>query len=327
IRESASWYIACSRITELPSGERDEDVVEGGVMGGEQRQLHAALLEQREQRGEGAVQLYNSEGDAIAARPHGGDAPHLPQDFHEIRRSAAFREGEVHDVIRAQRRDQLFWRAERDDLAVIHDRDSVAQALGFFHVMRGEQYGAARGPKAADDLPQLAARLRIETCRRLVQKEQLGLAHQRACHREPLLLPAGERHYARLPLLLELDEREHLLDGVRLAIKRSEQREHFAHGQLVGELCFLQLNAEPLAQRAPRGAVAPRCPQNLDVARVGGRETFEDLDGGRLPGAVRPEEPKAFAGPDREIEPRDGHDVAKAFGQRATVDRYDCFFS
>ena len=140
-------------------------------------------------------------------------------------------------------------------------------------------------------------------------------------------MPAGERHHTRLPLLLELDEREHLLDGVRLAIKRSEQREHFAHGQLVGELRFLQLNAEPLAQRAPRGALAPRCPQNLDVAAVGRRQAFEDLDGGRLPGAVRSEQPEALARPDREIETRDGDDVTEAFGQGAAVDRYDCCFS
>src|SRR5882762_1738000 len=86
MRESASWYIGCSRITELPSGERDEHVVERGVVRGEQRQLHAALFEQREQRGEGAVQLYDRERDAIAARPHSGDAPHLPQDFHQILR-------------------------------------------------------------------------------------------------------------------------------------------------------------------------------------------------------------------------------------------------
>src|SRR5205085_9671851 len=112
-------------------------------------------------------------------------------------------------------------------------------------------------------------------------------------------------------------------DGVRLAIKRSKQREHFTDGELVGELCLLQLNAEPLAQGAPRGAFAPRRPQNLDVTAVGRRQPLEDLDGGRLPGAVRPEQPKALAGPDGKIETRDRNHVTEALGQRATVDRYD----
>jgi hypothetical protein len=112
-----------------------------------------------------------------------------------------------------------------------------------------------------------------------------------------------------------------------LAIERPEQREHFADGELVGELRLLQLNAEPLAQRPPGGALAPRCPQDLDVARVRCRQPFEDLDRRGLAGAVRSEQAKALAGADREVEARDGDDVAETLGQRPTIDRYDCGFS
>src|SRR5882762_10385189 len=327
MRESASWYIGCSRITELPSRQRDEYVVERGVMGREQRQLHAALFEQREQRRERAVQLYDREGDAIAARPHGGDAPHLPQDFHEILRDAAFRRREVHHVVRAQRRNQLLGSSLGDDLPVIHDRDAIAEALGFLHVMRREQDRAARGAKAADDLPQLPARLRVEPRRGLVEKEQLGLADERTGDREPLLLPAGQRDHAGAAFLFELDEREHFVDGVRLAVERSKQREDFADGELVGELCFLQLNAEPFAQGASRRSVLPPHAEDFDVARVGRRQPFEDLDRRRLAGAVRAEQPKTFAGADAEIEAGDRDDVIEALHQRPTVDRYDGFFS
>src|SRR5712691_9949650 len=100
MRDSASWYIGCSRITELPSGQRDEDVVERGVMRGEQRQLHAALSEQREQRGESAVQLYDGERDSVRTGPDRGHAPHLSQDLDEIVRNPALREREVHHVVR-----------------------------------------------------------------------------------------------------------------------------------------------------------------------------------------------------------------------------------
>jgi hypothetical protein len=114
---------------------------------------------------------------------------------------------------------------------------------------------------------------------------------------------------------------------VRLAIERPEQREDFADGEFVGELRLLQLNAEPLAQRPPGGALAPRRSQDLDLARVRRGQPFEDLDRGGLAGAVRPEQAKAFAGPDRQIEARDGDDVTEALGQRPTVDRYDVGFS
>jgi len=114
---------------------------------------------------------------------------------------------------------------------------------------------------------------------------------------------------------------------VRVAVKGSKQPEHFADGEFVGELCFLQLNAEALAQGAAGGAFAPWGPQNLDVAAVGRRQPLEDLDGGGLPGTVGAEQPKAFARADGEIETRDGQDVTEAFGQGATVDRYDCLFS
>jgi hypothetical protein len=89
----------------------------------------------------------------------------------------------------------------------------------------------------------------------------------------------------------------------------------------------LQLNAEPLAQRAPGSALAPRRSKDLDVARVRCRQPFEDLDRGGLPGAVRPKQAKAFAGPDRQVEARDGDDVTEALGQCPTVNRYDSGFS
>ncbi len=183
-------------------------------MRGEQRQLHAALFEQREQRGEGAVQLYDRERDSVGTRPHRGHTAHLSQDLEQIVRDPALRQREIHHVVRAQRRNQLLGSSLGDDLAVIHDRDPIAEALGFLHVVRREQHRAPVGAEAADDLPQLAARLRVETRRGLVEKEQLGFADERTGDREPLLLPARQGHHARLAFLLERDEREHFFHGM-----------------------------------------------------------------------------------------------------------------
>src|SRR5260370_28986306 len=107
MRETASWYIGCSRITELPSGERDEHVVERGVMRGEQRQLHAALFEQREQRGEGAVQLYDGERDSARTGPDRRHTPPLSQDLDQLLRKPPLRQREVHHVVRAHPPHQL----------------------------------------------------------------------------------------------------------------------------------------------------------------------------------------------------------------------------
>src|SRR2546427_12949888 len=328
MRDSASWYIGCSRITELPSGERDEDVVERGVMRRQRRELEPPLLQQREQCGQRAVQLDHRQRESDATHA-GTDRGHAAEPAHSVRQvsGGSVPDRELDDVLRAERGDQLARRPKRNDLAVIHDRDAVAQALGFLHVVGREQHGPAVRAEPADDFPQLPSRLRIQAGRRLIEEQQLGFADERARDGEALLLAARERHDARLALFLEPDEREHLVDRVRLPVERPEQRQHLADLELVGELGFLELNAEALAQRPSGGAVAPRRAEDLDLTRIRERQPLEDFDGSGLAGTVGSEQSKAFARLDDEIETRNGDDVPEPLGERATVDRYDGFFS
>src|SRR5580698_7890586 len=86
---------------------------------------------------------------------------------------------ELDDVLAADGRDELLRRAQRDDLAVVHDGDTIAEALGFFHVMRGQDDGASCLLESVDEIPQVAAGLRIEAGRRLVEKQQFGVADER----------------------------------------------------------------------------------------------------------------------------------------------------
>src|SRR5437867_3796461 len=81
-------------------------------------------------------------------------------------------------------------------------------------VVGGEQHGAARRPEAADHVPQLAARLRVETRGGLVEEQELRPRDQRARHREALLLAARELAHPRGALLLEPHQAEHFLYGV-----------------------------------------------------------------------------------------------------------------
>src|SRR5207249_6155858 len=112
MRESANWYIGCSRVTELPSGERDEDVVERGVMRRERRQLEPPLLQQGEQCGQRAMQLRHREREPARGRTHGRYATQIAQSGRQIV-GHTVEERELDDVFRPQRRDQLARRAER----------------------------------------------------------------------------------------------------------------------------------------------------------------------------------------------------------------------
>ena len=81
-------------------------------------------------------------------------------------------------MLRSDRLYQLSGRPERDDMTVIHNCDSLTQALCLIHVMSGEHNGPTRCPEFLDESPQLPPRLRIESGRRLVEKEQLRVSDE-----------------------------------------------------------------------------------------------------------------------------------------------------
>src|SRR5208337_5165590 len=95
----------------------------------------------------------------------------------------------------AQSLNQIRRRPLGDDLPVIDNRQPVAKPLGLIHVMRGKQHGAAVALKVSNNVPQLPPALRIEARGRLVQKENLRIAHQSSRNREALPLPAGKLTY------------------------------------------------------------------------------------------------------------------------------------
>src|SRR6185436_21019740 len=60
---------------------------------------------------------------------------------------------------------QRRWRSNIDDAAVVDDGDAVAQALGLLHQVRRQEHGFAAIADAADEIPDRAARLRVEAGR------------------------------------------------------------------------------------------------------------------------------------------------------------------
>ena len=102
-----------------------------------------------------------------------------------------------------------------------------------------------------------------------------------------------------------------------LTVEAAEQPHRFEHGELLGQLRLLQLDAEPLAE--PRRVGGPAEPEHFHVARIRRGQPLADLDGGGLAGAVGAEQPEAFAGADLEVQARDGDHVVIALAQVANA--------
>jgi hypothetical protein len=99
---------------------------------------------------------------------------------------------------------QFARRAGLDDATVIHDGDAIAEALGFFDVMRGDKHGLLVFAQFLDDVVNLAANLRVEAGGGLVEKQYLRIIHQRHGQSEALFLAAGKLVVESVPLFLEL---------------------------------------------------------------------------------------------------------------------------
>ena len=118
----------------MATGQADEDVFQAGLAGGQVQQLLAILLDRIEQRWNGQVRLANVETDhavVVANRFNSGKStPCLRRG--SIRIAAHL---ELHHMVTAEAIDQIRRCAFGDYLPMIDDRQPIAQALGFVHVV------------------------------------------------------------------------------------------------------------------------------------------------------------------------------------------------
>ena len=141
---------------------------------------------------------------------------------------------------------------------------------------------------------------------------------------QPLLLAARQRAHVRARLLLEADEREHVLDLQATRVEAPEERQRLRSRAACRGTSFPAAGcrgarAAPARRRAS-GRRAPR-PRR----RPARPEAFEDLDGRRLARAVRAEQAEALARADLEVEAVDGGDVSVTFDQTAAAQRRSVF--
>ena len=132
-------------------------------------------------------------------------------------------------MMAAETVDEVGGSAIGDDLAVIDDGETVAEAFGFVHVVRGEQDGATLLLEAANDVPELAAALRIESGSWLVEKKDARVAHQSGGNGQALLLAAGKFSNPGVGLLSEFEIFENFGGGARLVVEAGEEFDGFAN--------------------------------------------------------------------------------------------------
>ena len=110
-----------------------------------------------------------------------------------------------------------------DDPPMVDDCDAVAETLGLFHVMRGQDDSLAAPPHGLDQTPEVASGLRIQARGRLVEKHQIRVVDQGDRQEQTLTLTARELAGVSIQDLREIAETDQLV-----AIRRApiEAREH-----------------------------------------------------------------------------------------------------
>ena len=139
-------------------------------------------------------------GDLDAQRVavgHGGDS----EQGGDLRTGANVVVGLHHDHVTTHLGFQLVRGAQRDDLALVDDRDPVAP-LRLLHVVRGHEDGQPRcPPDVTEVVPQPCPGLRVEALGGLVEEQDLGRVQDAAGDFEAALHPAREGHHDRVGTL------------------------------------------------------------------------------------------------------------------------------
>jgi hypothetical protein len=178
---------------------------------------------------------------------------------------------------------------------MVDNGNPIAQPLGLVHVMRGQNDCSATALQILDDIPKLPSRLRIQSRRRLIQKNEIRIADERYRDSQTLPLTSGKVPHPRSGLLTEGDQVQRVAGAQTGTVEAPEECQDLQTAQLFMEARLLERHPHTLTDCIVL-ALSPPCPKEFDSPRRRFQETFEDLDGGRLAGAVRPQQPKTFTG-------------------------------
>jgi hypothetical protein len=180
-----------------------------------------------------------------------------------------------------------------DDAPVGDDRDPVAELRRLVEVVRGEEDARPVVRERPDQVPERTPRLRVEARGRLVEEQQLGVAHDAERHVDAATLPARERADPGARLGLEADGGDHLVDVARAGVEGRDVGHLLAHGRraLLGGRLQHDADARPPVEPA----VARVHAEHEGLAARAVAVALQDLDRGRLAGPVRTEQAERLA--------------------------------
>jgi hypothetical protein len=167
--------------------------------------------------------------------------------------------------------------------------------------VRRQEDASPQRAQAADRLPRLPPRCGIESRRRLVEEDELRVADQREGEVETAQLPARQRAYALVATSFEPHEFDDLFGRSRPGVVAGEDLEDLAHREQVVDGGRLEHDSDACTKRRPGPARVVA--EDAHVAGISPPVALEDLDGRRLPGAVRAEEREDLAGLHSEGDP------------------------
>ncbi len=178
----------------------------------------------------------------------------------------------------------------RDDPAVVHDHDLIAQQLRLLHVMGGQDDGLALRLDGLHQFPEAPTGLRVESGGGLIQEQDGRIIDQRHPQQQALQLAAGELLVVALEQFLQRAQADDFLHAQAVVIQAAKQFQRLAYRQEVLQGGLLEqdagLGTETFAQRGAPIAHA---------ARRGRQDSLHDLDGGGLAGAIGSEQAEAAA--------------------------------
>src|SRR6266853_3329630 len=208
-------------------------------------------------------------------------------------------------------------RAVGNELAVINV-GYVAAALGFVHVVGGDEEGDAMTGKLEKEIPELAARHRVDAGGGLVEEKKGRLVQHGAAQSEALLPATGKLRGQTSQIGCQAVELNNFFDAALQArglqaVDAAVKLQVFRHGQIVVEAEVLRHVADVLADGF-------RICADVQAFDKGGaaaewQKTCEHFDDGGFSAAVGAEETKDFALFDTEAYVVDGREIAEAPNQ------------
>ena len=219
---------------------------------------------------------------------------------------------------------ELIGRALLDDFASVEDGDLVAELVGLFEVLGGEEEGdAVLAVESLDVVPEVLPGDGVESGGRFVEEDDRGGVDEGGGEIEAALHAAGVAADASVGVLGQVDDVEQMGDSVfdvasGDVVEAGLEAKELATGLEDVESGFLKGDPDGSADLS----VLVEDVESGDPGLAGGgpEQGGQHADGGRLAAAVLSEETEDLSGTDTEIDAVDGLDLAEVLDQAVSLD-------